>query len=104
MVFVLNSYFVIDYCSGLCDPIFLDYNAGLLKDNYARQMYKLANELDRMKLMPCCVAKRYHGQSNPTRIKFKTKKVLVRYIDKSNLDFEREYYHTFLEPVACHCQ
>ena len=96
----INTRFVINYCSGRCDH-FTKHN---LHDNYSREMSKLAtNCLHNCKeLTPCCVAKRYHGNSNPTRIKLKTKTVTVYYYPA--LGPKKKYYHTFLEPVACHCQ
>ena len=102
MVGVINSSFFIDYCSGRCDRHRSQHNL-----KYALQMSKLVrgcqdNQVDCMELMPCCVPMTYHGKSNPTRIEFKTKTILVTYVNE--LSYVEEYYHTFLEPRVCHCQ
>ena len=98
---VVSTRFVINYCSGRCDH--LNENS-VQQDNYSREMSRLATNCayDCEELMPCCVAKRYHGKSNPTGIKFKTKTVTVIYF--TPLMRMKSYYHTFLEPVVCHCQ
>ena len=104
---VVNRSFFIEYCSGLCDPHPTQHNLQPIKNKYAQQMSGLVtdcedNEVDCMELMPCCMPKRYHGGSKPTRIEFKTKTIRVKYVNE--LNYEEYYYHTFLEPRDCHCQ
>ena len=102
MVSVINSRFFIDYCSGRCNRYRTEHNLKLIKGKYAQQMSRGCqdNEVDCMELMPCCLPKTYHGKSSPTRIEFKT--ILVKYVNE--LNYEEQYYHTFLEPRICHCQ